>query len=124
MGIRIDPLAVNGELDSVADSQGIPDCHEHVCPTCGLSWGHNDSQCGSGEESGLVCPICQHSMEGGMAPAPEVVFDAEFGDYCPAGLSEQRVGAGKEAPSYASGDSFGPATQPAPVVGEITSTRG
>jgi hypothetical protein len=78
-------------LDSSAQTHNVADCHEHACPSCGLSWGHNDGQCGSGEESWLLCPICQPTIDGEMAPSAEVVLDAEFGDYCPAGLSEQRL---------------------------------
>jgi hypothetical protein len=125
MGIRIDPPAVSRELDALAQSQKLRDCHEHACPRCGLSWGHNDDNCDSGEESWLVCPICQPSMDAEMAPSAEVVLDAEFGDYCPAGLSEQRIGRGDEGPSFASEGSFAPDSVPAPAAaGEITSTQG
>jgi hypothetical protein len=110
MGIRIDPPVVNGELDSVADSQGIPDCHEHACPRCGLAWGHNDGNCDSGGGLELACPICQSAVVCGTAACPQVVLDAEFGDYCPAALGEPRTGPGEEALSIASGDSFGPDT--------------
>jgi hypothetical protein len=60
-----------------------------------------------------------------MAPSAEVVLDAEFGDYCPAGLSEQRIGRGDEGPSFASEGSFAPDSLPAPAAaGEIASTQG
>jgi hypothetical protein len=81
MEILVPARPASWSLDSSAQTHNIADCHEHVCPTCGLSWGHDDLGCDSGGESRLACPICQHAICSGEAPSFAPLLDAEFGDY-------------------------------------------
>jgi hypothetical protein len=81
MRIQVHTQAVSGVLDSFEELDKIRVCHEHRCPTCGLSWGHSNRNCASSREFWLVCPICERSVGCGMAPLPELALDSEFSDY-------------------------------------------